>query len=267
VTGRKVFAPHGVCSKANPATGQCADSARPGAVDETYEGRPVVASAEIDRAIAPAVAAAAQAKGRPLAATIEGDFPNVYAQESALGNLITDWMRAARPGADVAVSNGGGLRARLPAGALTYGGLYEVMPFDNLEAVVKLPGAALREVIARNLQDTNGAIQLSGVAVAATCEGPALKVTLSRPTGALITDDEIVTVVTSDFLATGGSEMFTSAIPFTSAPVIEGTTIRDRLAEWVATTGGTWRAQALFDPAKPRVVAPGPRPVKCVATR
>ncbi len=42
VTGKKVFAPQGVCSKANPATGQCADSARPGAVDETYEGKPVV---------------------------------------------------------------------------------------------------------------------------------------------------------------------------------------------------------------------------------
>ena len=267
VTGRKVFAPRGVCSKSNPATGQCADSARLGAVDDTYEGRPVVASAEIDKAIASAVAEAARAKERSLAATIEGDFPNVYAQESALGNLITDWMRAARPDADVAVANGGGLRARLPAGALTYGALYEVMPFDNLEAVVKMPGAALREVIARNLQDTNGVIQLSGVTVAATCEGAALKVAVSRPTGALIADDEIVNVVTSDFLATGGSEMFSSAIPFKSAPVIEGTTVRDRLAEWVARTGGTWRSRALFDPAQPRVVYPGTRPVKCGAAR
>ena len=267
VTGKRVFAPQGICSKANPATGQCADSARPGAVDETYEGKPVVPSAEIEKVVASAAAEAAIAKGRSLAATIEGDFPNVYAQESPLGNLIADWMRASRPDADVAVSNGGGLRARLPAGALTYGGLYEVMPFDNLEAVVKMPGVALREVIARNLQDTNGVIQLSGVTVAATCEGASLKVVLARPSGALVTDDEIVTVVTSDFLATGGSEMFSSAIPFKSPPVIEGTTVRDRLAEWITKTGGTWRSRALFDPAQPRMVYPGARPVKCAATR
>lgn len=267
VTARKVFAPHGVCSKVNPATGQCADTARPGAVDETYEGRPVVASTEIEKALAGAAAEAAQVKGRSLGATIEGDFPNIYAQESALGNLITDWMRASRPGADVAVSNGGGLRNRLPAGALTYGGLYEVMPFDNLEAVVKMPGSALREVVARNLQDTNGVIQLSGVTVAATCEGASLKVVLTRPSGALVKDDEIVTVVTSDFLATGGSEMFTPAIPFKTPPVVEGTTVRDRLAEWITRTGGTWSSRALFDPAKPRMGYPGARPVKCAQAR
>jgi hypothetical protein len=130
-----------------------------------------------------------------------------------------------------------------------------------------MPGAALREVIARNLQDTNGAIQLSGVTVAATCEGATLKVALSRPNGALVTNDEILTVVTSDFLATGGSEMFSSALPFTTPPVIEGATVRDRLAEWIGKTGGTWRSLALFDPAKPRVVYPGTRPVQCGASR
>ena len=267
MTGKRVFAPQGICTKADPATGQCADSARPGAVDETYEGKPVVASAEIEKVIASAAAEAAQAKGRSLGATIEGEFPNVHAQESSLGNLIVDWMRAARPDADVAVSNGGGLRARLPAGALTYGRLYEVMPFDNLEAVVKMPGAALRDVIARNLQDTNGVIQLSGVSVVGTCDGATLKVVLARPSGALVKDDEIVTVVTSDFLATGGSEMFSSAMPFKSPPVIESATVRDRLAEWITRTGGTWSSRALFDPAKPRMVYPGPRPVKCAQAR
>jgi len=141
------------------------------------------------------------------------------------------------------------------------------MPFDNLEAVVKMPGAALREVIARNLQDTNGVIQLSGVTVAAACDGASLKVVLARPSGAPVKDDEIVTVVTSDFLATGGSEMFTSAIPFKTQPVVEGTTVRDRLAEWITRTGGSWSSRALFDPAKPRMVYPGARPVKCAQAR
>jgi hypothetical protein len=108
---------------------------------------------------------------------------------------------------------------------------------------------------------------VSGVTVAAACDGASLKVVLARPSGAPVKDDEIVTVVTSDFLATGGSEMFTSAIPFKTQPVVEGTTVRDRLAEWITRTGGTWSSRALFDPAKPRMVYPGARPVKCAQAR
>ena len=267
VIGTKVFAPHEVCSKADPGTGECTDITSRGAVDATYEGRSVVPSAEVESVVASAVAEAAPVKGRALGATIEGDFPDVHARESALGNLIADWMRAARPDADVAVWNGGAIRARLPAGALTYGRLYEVVPFDSLEAVLKMRGAALREVVARNLQDMNSVIELSGVSVAAVCEGATLKVVLSRPNGARVTDDELVTVVTSDFLATGGSEMFSSAIPFDRPPAITDTTVRDRLAEWIAKTGGTWRSSMHFDPARPRLVYPGARPVRCAAPR
>jgi 5'-nucleotidase len=267
VTGKKVFAPHEVCSKANPDTGACTDATSRGAVDAAYEGRPVVSSAEVEKVVASAVAEAAQAKGRALGATIEGDFPDVNARESALGNLITDWMRAARPDVDVAVWNAGGIRAPLPAGALTYGRLYEVVPFDDLEAVLTIPGAALREVVARNLQDKNSVIELSGVTVAAACEGATLGVVLSRPNGARVMDDERVTVVTSDFLATGGSGIFSPAIPFDRPPVITDETVRDRMAEWIAKTGGTWRSSVLFDPARPRLVYPGARPVRCAAPR
>ena len=53
-------------------------------------------------------------------------------RESAFGNLVADLMRPAPPGGDVAITNGGGLRADLPkAAALTYGSLFEALPFDN----------------------------------------------------------------------------------------------------------------------------------------
>ena len=53
--------------------------------------------------------------------------------ESPLGNLFADAFRDAMPGADVALNSNsrGGLRADLPAGALTFGRLYEAFPFDN----------------------------------------------------------------------------------------------------------------------------------------
>ena len=66
---------------------------------------------------------------------------------SPLGNLVTDAYLAAVPGADVALNNsGGGLRADLPAGPLTYGSVFEVMPFDNLLVSLRLTGRQLRQV-------------------------------------------------------------------------------------------------------------------------
>ena len=54
---------------------------------------------------------------------------------------MTDALLAAVPGADIAINNsGGGLRADLPAGPLTYGSVFEVMPFDNLLVRLRLTG-------------------------------------------------------------------------------------------------------------------------------
>ena len=63
--------------------------------------------------------------------------------ESPLGNLFADAFRAAVPGADAAIGMGarrGGLRAGLPAGALTRGPLYDVFPFDNRVVALALTG-------------------------------------------------------------------------------------------------------------------------------
>ena len=54
-----------------------------------------------------------------------------YRTESAEGDWFTDLMLAAQPRAQVALTNGGGLRADIPAGPLTYGELFKAMPFDN----------------------------------------------------------------------------------------------------------------------------------------
>src|SRR5437867_40536 len=50
--------------------------------------------------------------------------------ESPLGNLFADALLAGVPGAEVAINNNsrGGLRTDLPAGALTFGSLYDVFP-------------------------------------------------------------------------------------------------------------------------------------------
>ena len=100
------------------------------------------------------------------------------------------------------------LRVDLPAGPLTYGRLFEALPFDNRFATIPLTGGELADVIARNLERDNGIISLSGVRAEARCEAGALTVTLHRTSGRTITPGTKLTLVTSDFLATGGDGLF-----------------------------------------------------------
>ncbi len=63
--------------------------------------------------------------------------------ECAIGNLIADAMLAAEPQAEVALLNGGGIRANLPAGTVTWGDVLTVLPFSNTLATLTLRGGAL----------------------------------------------------------------------------------------------------------------------------
>ena len=65
-------------------------------------------------------------------------------QEAAIGNLIADAMRKA-VGADVAITNGGGIRAdrEYAAGSkLTRGDILAELPFGNKTVKLELAGAA-----------------------------------------------------------------------------------------------------------------------------
>jgi 5'-nucleotidase len=74
--------------------------------------------------------------------------------ESPLGNAVADAQLAAGTafGAQVALTNPGGLRADLVGDAVTYGQVYAVQPFGNSLEVLTLPGAALRSVLEQQFQ-------------------------------------------------------------------------------------------------------------------
>ena len=86
---------------------------------------------------------------------------------NALGFFITDaYLEMARqkvnPKVDVAFMNSGGIRLpELPAGAITQGKIYELMPFDNLMVLLKLKGHQLKQYL-DTLAGTEGVIA-SGV--------------------------------------------------------------------------------------------------------
>ncbi len=67
-------------------------------------------------------------------------------QETALGNLCADAYRAST-GADLAFINGGGLRAPLKAGEITFGDIMALHPYGNNICVVKATGAEIADAL------------------------------------------------------------------------------------------------------------------------
>ena len=171
-----------------------------------YEGEVVSPDRLTAAAVAPAAAAAASLREQRLGVDLAEPIPRAHKTESALGNLVADLMRAARPGSDVALVNGGGVRADLPIGPLTYGRLYEALPFDNRFATISVTAGELAAVIAANLSRDNGIVSVSGLRAVARCAAGALTVTLER-SGRPMSPETPLTVVTSDFLATGGDDL------------------------------------------------------------
>lgn len=266
IVEKRLFAPRDLCARVDPETARCdPDGSSSGRVRAEYESAPVALDAAIARAIAPAVQAAEGLKKTPLGVTLPAPIRRAGFPDSPLGNLFTDAYRAGAPGADVSMNNtSGGLRADLPAGPLTYGAVFEVMPFDNRLVTFHLTGAELRKVLAAQIAKVPALVGLSGLQVRVTCERGAVNVGMLRPNGAPVTDTDRLLVATTDFLATGGDGIFVPVTPpngFTIERDIG--LVRDVVVESLKKRGGTLREGQLVDPANPRWVLPGKAPVTC----
>jgi 2',3'-cyclic-nucleotide 2'-phosphodiesterase (5'-nucleotidase family) len=74
------------------------------------------------------------------------DIPHSFREESPLGNLICDILRA-YAGTDVFVRNSGSIREGFKAGPITRMDLYKVQPWEGIIAVTSLTGAQLLRVL------------------------------------------------------------------------------------------------------------------------
>lgn len=74
---------------------------------------------------------------------IEGDRAVCRVMECSMGNLVADAMleRVAGQGVQIAIQNGGGLRASIDSGEVTMGEIFTVLPFQNTLATFQLTGA------------------------------------------------------------------------------------------------------------------------------
>jgi 5'-nucleotidase / UDP-sugar diphosphatase len=119
--------------------------------------------AEITELIRPHLEQTEAAMNQPVGSTAialgRGD-----AGSNLVGNLVTDAM-CEYFDADFSFQNVGGIRADLPAGELTYGDVFAVLPFGNELVIVEMDGRTVRRVIERKLRGTSGGICVSGATV------------------------------------------------------------------------------------------------------
>ncbi len=148
---------------------------------------------------------------------------------SPLGIWTAEIMRQSAD-ADIAFTNGGGLRRGLEAGNITMGDLYEVMPFDNVLSTFEMTGAQIKQVLTHGIENAEiGSVQFSGLTVEYSMNDKAVNlISVKLDDGTALADDKVYNVVTNDFMATGG-DGFTS---FLSAKHLADTLpIRDAMAE------------------------------------
>lgn len=228
-----------------------------------YENRPVVPDPAIQKIADAAIARAGKLRDEKLGVTLTSVMTKSYAHESAEGNWFTDLMLAVYPEAHVALANGGGLRADLPAGELTYGKLYEALPFDNRFALIDVKGKHIRRLVTTNLQRGSGIYSWGGLVAKASCRDGALAVDI-KVGGKPLVDDASYKLVTSDFLASGGDASAIGRLELPAGSIeITDVIIRDALADLLRKSKGKVDPSQYFSPTKKRLDYAGERPVLC----
>jgi 5'-nucleotidase / UDP-sugar diphosphatase len=152
--------------------------------------------------------------------TLDGERNQVRAGETNLGNLITDSM-IDLTGADIAITNGGGIRASITQGDITKGDVIQVLPFGNYIVTKNLTGTEIKVALENGVSaypETKGAFpHVSGMTFAIDAAKPAgEKVHSVKINGQELELNKKYLVATNDFLAAGGDE-YTS---FKDSPIV-----------------------------------------------
>ncbi|WP_198520772.1 bifunctional metallophosphatase/5'-nucleotidase [Alteribacter populi] len=182
----------------------------------------------------------------------DGDEESVRANETALGNLISDAQLEAALTADentiMAMQNGGGIREPLDEGEVTVGELIEVQPFGNRLTLLELSGAELIEAFETSVYDVpeeNGAFLHVSDGTRITFdsnEEPGERVVSIEievdGEYETINEDDMYTVATNHFTATGGDgfEVFANAYDDGRGTIV-GFTDWEMLRDYMADLG------------------------------
>lgn len=170
--------------------------------------------------------------------TVAGDLdhdrygPNV----SKLGRWVTEVMQK-EVGTDIAIFNGGTLRRGIPSGELTYGLLYEVLPFDVTLVTMDLLGSDLYyniNVCTSNPTVGNGSYTGLTVYYDDTLDYGSKVTYITLTDGTPIEMDKYYSVVVNNFISGGGDGFdFSQSLNLTDTNI----PIREMLQEEIETVG------------------------------
>lgn len=151
---------------------------------------------------------------------LEGDRAVCRAMECTMGNLIADAMlaRVADQGIEVAIQNGGGIRASIDAGQVTMGEVLTVLPFQNTLSTFEVSGKVLVEALENGVsQIEEGAgrfPQVAGISfVFDAAAEPLSRISDVKIAGVPLDMEKVYGVVSNNYVRNGGDgyAMFTTA--------------------------------------------------------
>lgn len=151
--------------------------------------------------------------------------------ESPLSNLVADIQRVRasrelKQPIDLGVMTNGGLRAPIPAGAVTVGSVFELMPFENELVVLDAPGPVVQQLFEYAARVK---MPVSGAVYTATAEGKPHDVRIG---GQPFDPTRTYTIAISDYLAGGGDNLlFFKPIKPRSTGVLLRSAIADYIRE------------------------------------
>jgi 2',3'-cyclic-nucleotide 2'-phosphodiesterase (5'-nucleotidase family) len=135
----------------------------------------------------------------------------IRAEESAMGNVIADALRAST-GADIGFTNGGGIRGDRtydPGTVLTRRDILTELPFGNVTVVTELPGSQILAALENGVsQVENGAGRFPHVSGMSFAFDPAAeagsRVSEVMIGGEPLDVDKVYSVATNDYMLGGG---------------------------------------------------------------
>ena len=155
-----------------------------------------------------------------------------YPPESPLMNFAADVLlemarkTSDRP-VDIAITNKGGLRSTIQQGAITYGNIFSVFPFENTLALLTLDGEQLMQLFAEIAKVGGEAI--SGARLTITADG---KLTSATVGGKKVVPTKKYRIATSDYLSQGNDKLYTLG-KGSEVDIRSNITIRDLMIEYI----------------------------------
>ncbi|SMR81446.1 5'-nucleotidase [Aliiroseovarius halocynthiae] len=151
---------------------------------------------------------------------IDGERTSCRAMECAMGNIITDAMldRVKGQGIEIAIQNGGGIRASIGDGEVTMGEVLTVLPFQNTLSTFEVTGetiiAALENGVSQYEEGAGRFPQVAGMTYAFDLsKEPGSRISDVMVGGAPIDPAKVYGVVSNNYVRNGGDgyKMFRDA--------------------------------------------------------